>query len=88
MNSSVGRPISVTDKAIISVTSSKAKTKLHEGSERRAIVNKIIEAGGSLSLEKLNTEFGYNVRGKVLVLVSLGWLSASEPVEKKKQGAI
>lgn len=75
----MGRPLSNTDKAMVFVTTNTAKSKLREGSERRAIVNRIIDAGGKIQLGKLVALCGYNIRGTVQALQAAGWLTVEEP---------
>lgn len=60
--------------AQLSVVSHKAKSKLQLNSDRRAIVNRIIDDGGTATLEELNAHFGFDVSVQVYGLVSSGWL--------------
>lgn len=76
MKSTPGRPRILADDAVITVNTEKTKSKLQMASERRAIVNKVIDAGGTITVKRLDDEFGYSVRAKVLSLISAGWLVA------------
>ena len=75
----IGRPPVITEKTVVAVTSGAAKTKLQDKSDRRSVVNRIIDEGGSQSLQKLNEHYGYDVRNIVLALLKLGWLSVVRP---------
>jgi len=50
------------------------KTTLQKNGARRAIIDKIIDAGGCMTLADLDTAFGYSVRIKALALIRIGWL--------------
>jgi len=70
----MGRPQIYTDKTIVTVNSRKARSKLHQGSERRAIINAVLDSGGRCTLADLDAQFGYDVRGKTAALIRSGWL--------------
>lgn len=69
----IGRPPVYTDNARVFLSTT-GKARLQPGSERRAIVNKIVDAGGSMTLAELDEAFGYVVRDKVIALVRAGWV--------------
>lgn len=69
----VGRPPIYVDSAKVFIESN-GKTRLHPGGVRRAIVNAIIEHGGSMTLKALDKHFGFDVRRRVLLLQKAGWL--------------
>lgn len=77
MKTAVGRPQKLTDTAPIFVNSASVRAKLQAGSDRRAIVNKIIDAGGSITLGELNGQFGFDVRAVVRTLIRDGWLAVN-----------
>lgn len=70
----MGRPNRYSDDFVVAVTGASARTKLQVGSDRRAIVNVIIDNGGSMTLGALDVVFGYDVRSKVMALMRNGWL--------------
>ena len=70
----MARPDVYVDEAVVAVTGHKARSRLQAGSDRRAIVNRIIDAGGSMTLLELDEHFGYDIRNKVVALVRNGWL--------------
>lgn len=76
----VGRPPIYQDDDVVRLSAS-GKSKLQPGSERRAIVNVIIEKRGVVTLKQLDEHFGYTVRSKVLSLQRAGWLII-EPIAK------
>jgi hypothetical protein len=69
-----GRPFLLADNDTVSLASREAKSKLQESSDRRAIVNRVIDFGGKATVEQLNAAFGYDVRAILLALVKVGWL--------------
>lgn len=75
---SAGRPPKLGDGEKITVNTAKASSKLQAGSERRAIVNAVIDAGGSTTLAALNDKFGFDMRQAVLSLMAAGWLTTEE----------
>lgn len=70
----MARPSTYTDDCVVAVTGHKAKSRLQAGSERRAIINVIIDNGGTMTLLALDEHFGYDIRRKVVALVRSGWL--------------
>lgn len=62
----------------VALQTAKARTKLQQGSERRAVVNAIVDAGGRATVAELNARFGYDLRGQISALIRFGWL---EPVK-------
>lgn len=55
-------------------------SKLQQHSDRRAIVNLIIENGGAMTMGAIDEHFGFCIRDKVAALIRAGWLSAEESV--------
>lgn len=68
-----GRPpvYSDTDKVFVSAT---GKTRLQTNSDRRAIINVLVENGGTMTLGELDKHFGFSIRETVLVLKRIGWV--------------
>jgi len=62
----------------VSVSGPTARSRLQANSERRAIVDKVIDLGGTASITQLEQHFGYSLRGKVAALVRIGWLTVQE----------
>lgn len=74
----MARPITYTKATKVSVHSAKARSRLQKGSERRALVDKIIELGGKPTIADLETHYGYDMNAKVAALIRAGWLQVVE----------
>lgn len=74
----MARPATYTDDTVVSVSAEKAKSKLQSGSERRAIVNKIVDLGGKATIAVLEKHYGYDIKQQIGALVRGGWLIATE----------
>ena len=72
---SSGRPPVLSDADIVFVDGSTAKTILQAESDRRAMVNRLIELGGRASVGELNKSFGFDTRPRLLALMQQGWLA-------------
>lgn len=70
----VGRPFILADHDVVFLSGKDAKSRLQENSDRRAVVNRIIDAGGRATVKDLNDAFGYDVRAIVLALAKVNWL--------------
>lgn len=70
----MARPIVYSDDTQVSLSGREARTNLQQGSERRAIVNAIIDNRGKMTMAELDAHFGYDVRSRVVALVKNGWL--------------
>lgn len=77
-----GRPKSYADEDLVCVSSEEPSSALQKNSERRAIVNKIIDLGGSATTTTLNEHFGFDVSPSVKALIRAGWLKIV-PAEAK-----
>jgi hypothetical protein len=75
----VGRPFILEDAAIVFVDSRAAKSRLQDASDRRAVVNRVIDLGGKTTVGALNESFGYDVRAIVLALNKVNWLGVEVP---------
>lgn len=73
----MARPPIYTDKTRIYIQSEKADAKLQQDSDRRAIVNVIIDNGGSMTLAQLNKHFGFNIKSAVMTLIRSKWLASN-----------
>lgn len=74
----MGRPPIYTDNTQVSVSGTTAESRLQPSSERRAIINKVVDFGGTATVKQLEGHFGYDLKGKVAALVRLGWLAVEE----------
>lgn len=48
--------------------------RLQTGSTRRAVVNRIIDSGGTSSVNELDRHFGFSTRPFVAALIRVGWV--------------
>lgn len=69
-----GRPKTHEDSAVVALASHEAKTRLNQGSLRRAVVTRIIEFGGRSTIGQLNESFDFDVRRELTVLEQSGWI--------------
>jgi hypothetical protein len=70
-----GRPKVYQDDTVVRINAI-SRTKLQEKSDRRAIINYLVEHGGSATLKDIDDHFGFDIRAKVMALVYGGWLEA------------
>lgn len=49
-------------------------SRLKKHSDRRAIIDLMVENGGCMSLKEIDDHFGFTMRSKVLALMRAGWL--------------
>ena len=68
-----GRPPMYSDDARVYLSAT-GKVKLQHGSDRRAIVNALVEHGGCMTLAELDKQFGFIIRGRVYALQRAGWV--------------
>lgn len=78
----VGRPVVYGDESRVYLHAT-GRAKLQAGSDRRAIVNVLVENGGSMTMRELDEHFGFDVRDRVLALKKAGWVRI-EKLEKKE----
>lgn len=69
----MSRPVIYTEKSRVFLSATGA-TKLQQGSDRRAVVNALVDHGGSMTLKELNDKFGFVVREQVFALQRAGWV--------------
>lgn len=74
----MGRPATYTDKTKVTVDATGTKSRLNQGTDRRAIVNHLIDVGGTATLQQIDDHFGFEIRPKVIALVKAGWLTVNE----------
>lgn len=70
----MGRPTVYHDDAKVCVRPN-GSTKLQRMSDRRAIVDLMIENGGCMTLKQIDDHFKFDIRDKVIALIRVGWLS-------------
>jgi hypothetical protein len=70
----MARPMMYSNETQVAVTGREARTNLQQNSERRAIINAVIDNRGKMTLGQLDDHFGYDVRSRVISLVKSGWL--------------
>ena len=72
----MGRPRKYSGDARVCVRST-GETKLQKASDRRAIVDVLIDAGGCMTLDEIDAHFGFDIRDRVLALERAGWLEVT-----------
>lgn len=70
-----GRPATMKDDDVIAVSGLTARSLLQEGSERRALIVRLVDMGGRARVSELNAAYGYDVRARLRSLVGAGWLT-------------
>lgn len=73
----MGRPKVYTDETVVCLRPNGEST-LKKFSDRRAIVNAIIDMGGKATISQINNHFGFDFTEKIMALVHAGWLEVSE----------
>lgn len=73
----MARPIKYTGSTVVKV-SPDGQSKLQKGSDRRIIVDAIMENGGRMTFGEVDKAIGVPVRSKVMALVRAGWLEVVE----------
>ena len=73
----MGRHKIYEDDQLVTLCAEEATSKLQQNSDRRAIVNYIIDRGGSARFSDINAHFGYDIRPQVMALIKLKWLRAA-----------
>lgn len=69
-----GRPKEYNDKTRVQICAT-GKTKLQANSERKAIIQLMVDNGGVMTLKAIDDHFGFNIRPKVVALIRAGWVS-------------
>lgn len=77
----MGRPKKFNDAQRVYVESRAPRHRLQEASERRAIVNLVIDNGGAMTMGEIDDHFGYDTQSKVAGLVNAGWLAFDSGAE-------
>lgn len=72
----MARPKTYTGSVKVRVSAT-GKTGLQPNSDRRAIVNVLIDNAGVMTLDQINEHFGFDISGKVRALIRSGWLEVA-----------
>lgn len=68
-----GRPVIFRDDLRVRICA-KGGSRLQSASDRRAIVEFLLDVGGSATLKEIDDHFGFSVRDKTRALIRSGWL--------------
>ncbi len=80
MSAVIGRPPLIRNDEPLEVRPTPEATRLQRKSNRRDVLNVMLEVGAPITIDTLNQHFGKCVRPTVMALVSAGWVSkAKEP---------
>jgi hypothetical protein len=71
----MGRKYVIKPEAVVMIDSANATAKLQKRSQRRALVDHLIDSGGKSTMQQINDHFGYDCRDKVASLIRVGWLA-------------
>lgn len=74
----MGRPQKYHNDTVLILSGRNATTRLQKCSDRRALIDAIIDAGGRMTLGRANEHFGMDMRRAAISLVYSGWLVASD----------
>ena len=69
----MGRPKKYTDDTRVTLHA-RSGARLNRGSDRRAIVEVLLERGGTMTLGELDEHFGFSVRAVVYALERSQWV--------------
>jgi len=72
-----GRPPVLADGDIVFIDGQGARTILQTESERRAVVNRLVQLGGRAAVSELNATFGYDTRHVLAALKREGWVGSA-----------
>jgi len=70
----MGRNRLIQQDDVIHISSKEVTSKLQERSNRRAIVDFIIDEGGKTTMKQINDHFGSECRSQIRSLIKAGWL--------------
>lgn len=89
---SSGRPPILADSAVVFVDGRAARSILQSGSDRRAVINRLIDLGGRATVGELNAAFGFDTRPRLLALMREGWLASGQkrrvPLPRRSKKAL
>lgn len=72
----MGRKAKFEDTDLLCVCGRTASTRLKLTSDRKAVIDKVIELGGRALLKEVNAAMGFDTREIINALVADGWLEA------------
>lgn len=73
-----GRPPVYTDDIYVRINA-KGEHKLQAASDRRAIIDLLVNNRGRMTMGKINAHFGFDITTVVSKLQSLGWVEIEVP---------
>lgn len=73
----MARPKEYDDETVVCLRAT-GEYKLQQKTERRAIINLIVDNGGCMRIKDIDEAFGYSTRFKVMALCRGGWLEVRE----------
>lgn len=73
MSNAGGRPRVYTDETVVCIAA-RGAVRLQRNSERRAIVELILDHGGCMSMGDVDRHYGFSMRGRIIALIHSGWL--------------
>lgn len=74
-NTTQGRPAKWSDETVFALRGDTADTRLQEATDRRAVIDFLIEAGGRATKAEIDAHFGYDTLSVLTGCVRTGWLS-------------
>lgn len=75
--SAKGRPPTYTNDTLVRVCPN-GKSRLQPRSERRRLVELLIENGGVMTMAQIDDAMRYDCRARVIALIHAGWLAVME----------
>lgn len=69
-----GRPKKLLETSIIVLSAHRAESRLQKASDRRAVVEMLLEVGGKAKKTDIDKHFNFDTRNIVLALASAGWV--------------
>lgn len=70
----MGRPKFYQESTIVKLAPD-GSSRLQSGSDRRAIVQFVLDQGGKVSIGQINKQFGFDMSSTVKALVHSGWFA-------------
>lgn len=79
MTNKRGRPPHYTDTTKVALApGSRARSRLQRDSDRRAVINLIIDNKGEMTIGEINEHFGFDISDRVRSLLRNNWLELVE----------
>lgn len=73
--SAKGRPAQLTDSSLVTLCAAAATTKLQKNSDRRAVVQFLVDNGGKAKVRDINKRFDFDTKPIVQALLYAGWVT-------------